>query len=153
MPPLGHLERVLSTKVVSQLCEDNSVVVTIWKSGFCAKLRHMNRTHRISVAGLAELIEPREIELKPTETESQLADIATMPLVKAKFVSAREQLCVISSDQIHAIRGKNGHTHTHSVVSALDPKHRLSASPCIRAGCSSGFGYFERNLDLEHGSL
>ena len=108
MPPLGHLERVLSTKVVSQLCEDNSVVVTILKSGFCAKLRHMNRTHRISVAGLAEC----EIELKPTETEIQLADIATMPLVKAKFVSAREQLCVISSDQIDAIRGKNGHTHT-----------------------------------------
>lgn len=119
MPPLGHLERVLSTKVVSQLREGNSVAVTVLKSGFCAKLRHMNRTHRISVAGLAELIEPREIELKPTETENQLADIATMPLVKAKFVSAREQLCVVSSDQIDAIRGKNGHTHTQRNIGSL----------------------------------
>ena len=112
LPLLDHLEKVLSTKVVSQLCEDNSAAVTILKSGFSAKLRHMNRTHRISIAGLSELIESREIELKPTKTEDQLADIATKPLCRAKFLHARKQLQVVSSEQIEELRAKRVLEHT-----------------------------------------
>ena len=112
LPILDHLERILSTKVATHLCEDNSAAIMILRTGFSTKLRHMNRTHRISIAGLSELIETKEITLIPTKTEDQLADIATKPLCRAKFLHARKQLQVVSSEQIEDLRAKRVLEHT-----------------------------------------
>ena len=72
----------------------------------------MNRTYRISIAGLSELIETEEITLIPTKTEDQLADIAIKPLCRAKFLHARQQLQVVSSEQIEDLRAKRVLEHT-----------------------------------------
>ncbi len=68
---LGHPARV-------EFREDNDAVVKVCKSGGSMKLMHMNRTHRVDAAFVADCFDDeRGVNLRYTKTDDQAADICT----------------------------------------------------------------------------
>ena len=59
------------------------------QAGYSPKPRSMSRTHRISVAALAEAIEFNLIAIQHVETKVQLADLMTKALNKVTFFRLR----------------------------------------------------------------
>ena len=48
----AYLEDLLDTEVPVFFQQDNETVLAILKAGYSAKLRHMNRVHRVNVASV-----------------------------------------------------------------------------------------------------
>ena len=59
------------------LHEDNQACIHILCSGYSPKLKSMNRTHKLSIAGIHETINDLGLELWYTESADQLADLFT----------------------------------------------------------------------------
>lgn len=94
IPVKSVLELVLGTEVRTVLKEDNSAVCQIIRNGYSIKLRSLNRTHRISVAALAESVKMGLVEVELTPTGEQLGDIFTKALSRPKFLLARDAIMV-----------------------------------------------------------
>ena len=57
--------------------EDNQAMIAVCKSGKNPTMRHMGRTHRVSVAWLHERFQTDDFELRYTESSQMAADIFT----------------------------------------------------------------------------
>ena len=68
------LEKVMRSSISTTLLKDNSSCIQIIRAGYSPKLRSMSKTHRISVAALAEAVEENLIEVSHIDTKAQLAD-------------------------------------------------------------------------------
>ena len=79
------IELVLGGEVTTTLREDNSAVMTILQNGFSPKLKSLNRTHKISVASLAEAVNQGLITAVYTPTKEQRGDIFTKALGRVQF--------------------------------------------------------------------
>jgi len=60
----------------------------------------MSKTHRISVAALAEAVEENLIEVSHIDTKAQLADIFTKALNRMIFLGVRERIGVCPVPQV-----------------------------------------------------
>lgn len=58
------------------------------KKGYSPKLRHIQRTHKVNLSCLAELLEDEAITLEYTHTEDQAADVFTKALAPQKWGNA-----------------------------------------------------------------
>ena len=78
--PAKHFwEYILNRPVEMVLREDNQATICVIKNGYSPALRHMPRTHRVSVAWLSELIQEEEVDVQYCDTNEQAADIFTKP--------------------------------------------------------------------------
>lgn len=99
LPLKTALELITSSQIDTILQEDNSAVISILRSGYSPKLRSLNRTHRISVAALAEVFQQGLIEAELTPTKERLGDIFTKPLGRMLFLAARDSIGVAAPPQ------------------------------------------------------
>lgn len=86
------VEMLMSCSVGTLLHEDNQSDLLILKNGYSPKLRSLNRTHRISVAALSEILEDRLLQATLTPTKEQLADVFTKALSKSLFLELRARM-------------------------------------------------------------
>ena len=93
------MELVLGEPVVTTLREDNSADIMILQNGYSPKLKSLNRTHKISVAALAEAVDQGLILAVQTPTKEQKGDIFTKALSRPQFLEARSQILVTSKPQ------------------------------------------------------
>ena len=107
IPIQSVLTLVLGETIPTFLREDNQAAVTIMMSGYSQKLRALNRTHRTSVAALAEAIQHGHFEVVHTGTKDQLADIFTKALGRQLFLTARDRLLVVTNPQRNPQRQAN----------------------------------------------
>ncbi len=78
LPAQALWDQLLGRPAVIEFREDNDAVVKVCRSGGSMKLMHMNRTHRIDAAFVADCFgEGRNIKLRYTKTDDQAADICT----------------------------------------------------------------------------
>ena len=56
------LEVLLDTEVSVSYQQDNETVLAILKAGYSAKLRHMNRVHRVNVASVCERLADERVQ-------------------------------------------------------------------------------------------
>ena len=78
--PAKHFwEYILNRPMEMVLREDNQATICVIKNGYSPALRHMPRTHRVSVAWLSELIQEEEVDVQYCDTNEQAADIFTKP--------------------------------------------------------------------------
>ena len=85
LPALQLWDTILNRKVKIQVFEDNQATLQIMKSGKSSALRHLNRTHRVNLAWLAEVFKDNEqVDLFYCITSEQCADIMTKAFSNAE---------------------------------------------------------------------
>ena len=78
LPALPLWEILLRREMQAEFKGDNEAVIKICRSGGSQKLMHMNQTHRLHAAAIAEQFGPKKpCVLLPTHTEDQASDICT----------------------------------------------------------------------------
>ena len=86
------LEMILGRSIPLILHEDNQACIHILQSGYSAKLKSANRTHKISIAAIHESIQTLGLDLRYTESADQLADLFTKVPPRIKFLEALAKL-------------------------------------------------------------
>ena len=69
---------------------DNTQAILAVERGYSKKLRHLERTHRCSIAVLNELWLNGDINIQYAQTDTHKGDGFTKALLPAKFVTARQ---------------------------------------------------------------
>ncbi len=76
-------EVLFGQSVPIQFHEDNTAMVAIMKSGRNARMRHLNRTHGISMEWLLAEFERGRFVIQAIPSDSQAADIFTKAFMQA----------------------------------------------------------------------
>ena len=74
--------------------EDNQATILVVRTGYSPKLRHITRTHKVSLSGLSEVFRDDTVTLEYCQTDKQAADIFTKALPPQKWGSALRLLGV-----------------------------------------------------------
>jgi hypothetical protein len=81
-----------------QIMGDNKGMLCVMKSGRSPTMRHLSRSHRVSVAWLHEQHKREHFEFAYVETDSMAADMFTKSMPSpAKWTHARKSICVLAS--------------------------------------------------------
>jgi hypothetical protein len=75
--PLMSLMSFFDKRIGASLYEDNTTCATIVDRGHSAALIHMDRTHRVSLSWVAEVLQSQSITIIPTPSENMIADAFT----------------------------------------------------------------------------
>ena len=77
LPSLALWEHILGRPVSLRVHEDNQALIRVVKTGRNPTMRHLHRTHRISVAWLHEVFSRRDAILAYAVSAKMAADIYT----------------------------------------------------------------------------
>lgn len=94
------LQLVFGRDIPLVIHEDNQACIHILNAGYSARLKSMNRTHKLSIAAIHETIQDLGLELRYTESADQLADLFTKALCKVKFLAALQKLRIGVAKQV-----------------------------------------------------
>ena len=92
LPVQTVLQLIFERDIPLVLHEDNQACIQILNAGYSARLKSMNRTHKLSIAAISETIKDLNLELRYTVSEEQLADLFTKVLARVKFTEALRKL-------------------------------------------------------------
>ena len=84
--------------------EDNQATILVVRKGYSPKLRHITRTHKINLSGLAEVFREDFATLEYCQTDKQAADIFTKSLPPQKWGAALH-LLGIRTDLDNELKG------------------------------------------------
>ena len=90
----AYLEDLLDTEVPVFFQQDNETVLAILKAGYSAKLRHMNRVHRVNVASVCERLAEERVKAIYCSTKLQKANGFTKVISPQEWPETLEQLCL-----------------------------------------------------------
>ena len=90
----AYLEDLLDTEVPVFFQQDNETVLAILKAGYSAKLRHMNRVHRVNVASICERLAEERVKAIYCSTKLQRANGFTKVISPQEWPETLEQLCL-----------------------------------------------------------
>jgi hypothetical protein len=91
--PLQHLWSVmLGRNLQCVVHEDNMSTITVVKSGYSPQLRHINKTHRISLGIVHEICAGKDISMNHCDTEKQKGDLFTKGLQRPKHEPAMKMV-------------------------------------------------------------
>lgn len=116
--------------------EDNQACITVCVTGYSPKLRHIQRTHKVNLGSIHELINLPEISLLYIVTDAQAADIFTKPLVPAKWPNAIELLHINIDPLPNPSDGKTTHTGAERIPPPEpepEPRDTVQAGPIEKA--------------------
>lgn len=99
IPVQTVLQLVFRRDIPLIIHEDNQACIQILNAGYSARLKSMNRTHKLSIAGIHETIRDLGLELRYTVSDEQLADMFTKALAKVKFLAALNKLRIGTQSQ------------------------------------------------------
>ena len=94
LPVLEFAERIFQRSIELRCMQDNTAVIAICNEGYPAKLRHVNKHHRINLSFLYEVFSSGEAKLLYVKSECQRADPFTKPLPVGKWEHALRLLNV-----------------------------------------------------------
>ena len=83
LPALDLWEAIKGSKMPMDFLEDNTAAIRILTTGKSPALRHLDRTHRVSLAWLHETFQHQHLTLKYINSEKEAADIFTKPFTDA----------------------------------------------------------------------
>ena len=73
-------ETLLGLSISCTLDQDNQAAVVIAQAGYSQKLRYVNRTQKINIESIEEVLERDNITSRYINTDLQVADIFTKPV-------------------------------------------------------------------------
>ena len=80
--------------------QDNDAVLKILRNGYSARLRHMNRVHRINVASLCEILDEEGVTAQYCHTLEQKANGFTKIIPPQEWSLTLEQMCLSSAASV-----------------------------------------------------
>ena len=106
---------------------DNTQAIAAVEKGYSKKLRHLQRTHRVSLGYLNEAYTSEDglMVLQHHPTATHKADALTKAMTPAKFISSRELMGLVL--------GGNASTQ----CAAESPAHRTSTTYCCTRSLAS----------------
>ena len=85
-----------SRRPIELICRvDNTQALAAVRRGYSKKLRFLERTQKIAIGSVHELIEDGTIEVEYWNTETHKGDSFTKCLVPAKFLAARDLMGMV----------------------------------------------------------
>ena len=94
LPLLNMLETILAKECALELMEDNEATIKIIKKGYSSRMRALQRTHRVNISALKEVIDWPRTALCYIRTNFQAADIFTKCLAPQHWSSALQMLSI-----------------------------------------------------------
>ena len=82
----------INNQVPMSILEDNSATIVIAEKGRSPALRHLSKTHGVSIMWIAEVCANPNNRIQHCPTLEQKADGFTKPLERLKFLGMLEQL-------------------------------------------------------------
>jgi hypothetical protein len=94
LPALNFWEAALGRPMDLQVLEDNEATIKIIRKGYSPKMRHINRTHKVNLARLAEEFnaDGSRVTVEYVNTSEQAADIFTKAVAPQKWSDALRML-------------------------------------------------------------
>ena len=89
LPALPLWERLLDRTMCLEVYQDNQATARIMTTGRAPTLRHIKRTHCVSIAWLSDRILGPDISLNDCVSEAMAADILTKHFVNKEKWAAR----------------------------------------------------------------
>ena len=134
---LNGLKVHLSPKFAVQLLEDNQATITILLKGDSEKLRHTDRTQRISFAWIKQQFERNFFEMINVDTKEQVADIFTKPFAdRGKWEHALRLIAHVDAPLQGGRQSKAHESDAHLInkpVVHAHPVVKPSGDPCAVA--------------------
>ncbi|CAE8601403.1 unnamed protein product [Polarella glacialis] len=89
LPALEVFDKVFGHKVKLFFEEDNNTAISTIKAGYSNTMRHLGRTHRVSLRWMREVFQDGQCEIRRCDTLLQAADIFTKGFTcREKWVAA-----------------------------------------------------------------
>ena len=89
-----------SRRPLELICRvDNTQCLAAVRRGYSKKLRYLERTQRIAIGSVHELLENGTIQAEYWNTETHRGDSFTKCLVPAKCLAARDLMCMVSNSK------------------------------------------------------
>ena len=128
LPALDLWTVICMCKVVLTFHEDNQAMIRVCETGRNPTMRHLGRTHRVSVDWLHERCSADDIDLIPETTDRQAADIYTKTFTNPdKWRHATEAINVFSQTMLKSI----------AMRGAIDQNHEITTLCCPTTRCTS----------------
>ena len=104
IPALCILERLLGRDMTFVLNEDNQAMIRVVETGKNPTMRHIGRTHGVSVAEIHDRHDRGEFSIQFTDSENQAADIYTKAFIDPlKWEHALKLIGVCHRDSIRSV--------------------------------------------------
>ena len=130
----AFLEVLLDAEVPVSYQQDNETVLAILKVGCSAKLRHMNRVHRVNVASVCERLAEDRVQASYCSTKLQRANGFTKVISPQEWPLVLSQLCLLPA---------TGEALAH-------PARLFSADALVLADPRAAAGILPRRLEAQH---
>ena len=88
IPVLDLWDLLLDRQMHLNIMEGNQATMKVVRKGYSPKLRHIQRTHKVDLGSIKEVIGREPVELKYVKTDLQAADIFTKALAPIKWPAA-----------------------------------------------------------------
>jgi hypothetical protein len=88
LPGLDLIQKVFNPTAVLYFEEDNNTAITTINAGYSPTMRHLGRTHNVSLRWLHEVCASKHVILRRCDTLLQAADIFTKPFTSLEKWSA-----------------------------------------------------------------
>ena len=88
LPMLDLFDLILGRPVELLILEDNQATIKVLKRGYSPKLRHIQRTHKVNLGSIKEVLDRDFVSMPYCPTDLQAADIFTKTLAPSKWDNA-----------------------------------------------------------------
>jgi ribosomal protein L40E len=87
-------EEILGNKICLECLVDNSQAISAVRKGYSKKLRHLQRTHRVSISFLHEMVNSEMVNLKVEycDSTSHKGDLFTKVMQRVRFLLCRDMI-------------------------------------------------------------
>ena len=85
-------DKLLGRKIDLIILEDNQATIKVIRDGYSQKLRSTERTHKVNLGSVTELIKQDDVSIEYVPTDFQAADIFTKALPPHKWQAALDLL-------------------------------------------------------------
>ena len=103
-------DKLRGRKIELIILEDNQATIKVIRNGYSQKLRSTERTHKVNLGSVTEVIQRDNVSLEYVPTDFQAADIFTKALPPHKWQAALDLLGIareIQPDRIRVFRKRS----------------------------------------------
>ena len=92
IPAMDLWDLILGRPIRLFIMEDNQATIKVVRQGYSNKLRHIQRTHKVNLGSIKEVIDMDQVDIEYCKTDELAADVFTKALPPNKWGNALKLL-------------------------------------------------------------